>query len=117
MMTMNGDQLLRSMFSEVQQDLEGEAITASVVAKTRKLNYTLMAGGVLVILALLAGVWLTFGIPLLEFAVLVSEFLTMTLVDLGTGWLSLVFLPVNNIASLLILTARGAHLAWKKLLL
>ena len=117
MMAMNGDQMLRSMFSEVQQDLEGETLTARVVAKTRRLNYTLIAGGVFVILALLAGLWLTFGIPLLEFAVLVSEFLTTALFDLGTGWLSLVFLPVNNIASLLILTARGAHLLWKKLLL
>lgn len=116
MMTMSGDQMLRSMFSEAQQELEGEAITASVVAKTRKVNYILMAGGVFVIMALLAGLWMMLGIPLLEFAVMVSDFLTMTLFDLGTGWLSLIFLPVNNIASLLILTARGIHLAWKKLL-
>ena len=115
MMTDNQDQLLQSMFAEARQDLDGEAITARIMTKTRRLLYLLAAGGVSLALVLLAGAWLIFGIPLLEFAVLISQVLTMGLFDLGEGWLALVFMPVNNIASLIVIAARGIHLGWKKI--
>jgi len=38
-----------------------------------------------------------------------------TLVNLGEGWVALVFLPVHNIASLAVLIAKGALMGWKKL--
>jgi len=38
------------------------------------------------------------------------------LVDLGEGWLALVFMPVNNIASLFIVSAKAIHLGWKKII-
>ena len=115
MMTDGRDQLLQTAFAEARQDLDGEAITARVIARTRNLLYVLVAGGISVALALLAGVWLVFGIPLLEFAVLTSRVLTTALFDLGEGWLALAFMPVKNIAGLLVLTARALHLGWKKL--
>jgi len=59
-------------------------------------------------------VWLIFGMPLLEFALLISQFLAMSLMDLGEGWLALVFMPVNNIASLIVITAKAIHMGWKK---
>jgi len=111
----NQDQLLQSAFAEARQDLDGEALTARVMAKTRRLLFLLAAGGLSLAGVLLVGTWLIFGLPLLEFAVLISQFLTMTLVDLGEGWLALVFMPVNNIASLIVITARGIHLCWKKI--
>ena len=115
MMTDNQDQLLQSMFAEARQDLDGEALTARIMTKTRRLLYLLAAGGLSLALVLLAGTWLIFGIPLLEFALLISQVLTMGLLDLGEGWLALVFMPVNNIASLIVITARGIHLCWKKI--
>ena len=54
------------------------------------------------------------AVPLLEFAILVSNVLTQPLIDLGQGWLGLAFLPVNNPASVLVLSARVALTAWKK---
>ena len=33
----------------------------------------------------------------------------------GEGWLALAFMPVNNIASLSVLTAKLALMAWKRL--
>ena len=116
MMTTNTDQLLRSVFAEARQDLDGEALTARIMAKTRRLLYLLAAGGISLALVLLTGAWLVFGIPLLEFAVLISQLLTMSLFDLGEGWLALVFMPVNNIASLIVITARAIHLGWKKVI-
>ena len=111
----NQDQLLHSAFAEARQDLDSEALTARVMAKTRRLLYLLAVSGILVALVLLLGMWLIFGIPLLEFAILISQFLTMTLVDLGEGWLALVFMPVNTVASLFLVTAKAIHLGWKKI--
>ena len=114
MITDNQDQLLQSVFAEARQELDDEAITNRIMARTRRVLYMLAAGVLSLAVALLAGVWLIFGIPLLEFAVLISQFLTMTLIDLGEGWLALVFMPVNNIASLLVIGAKAIHLGWKK---
>jgi len=111
----NQDQLLQSVFAEARQDLDGKALTARVMAKTRRLLVLLAAGGLTLAALILAGTWLIFGLPLLEFAVLISQFLTMTLVDLGEGWLALVFMPVNTIASLFLVTAKAIHLGWKKI--
>jgi len=116
MMTNNQDQLLQSVFAEARQDLDDEVLTSSVMAKTRRVLFMLVAGALSLAIILLAGFWLIFGLPLLEFAVLISQFLTMTLVDLGEGWLALVFMPVNNIASLVVITVKAIHLGWKKLI-
>ena len=116
MITDNQDQLLKSVFAEARQELDGEVLTSRVMAKTRRVLYMLSAGVLSIAIVLVGGAWLIFGMPLLEFAVLVSQFLTMTLIDLGEGWLALVFTPLNNIASLLVVGAKGIHLAWKKLL-
>ena len=116
MMTNNQDQLLQSVFAEARQDLRDEALTTRVMAKTRRVLYMLVAGTLSLVIVLLAGFWLIFGLPLLEFAVLISQFLTMTLIDLGEGWLALVFMPVNNIASLVIITVKAIHLGWKKVI-
>ena len=115
MMTGNRDQLLQSMFAEARRDLDGEALTARIMTKTNRLLYLLVAGGISLALMVLTGVWLMFGIPLLEFALLISQVLAMGLFALGEGWLAVVFMPVNNIASLLVITARGLHLTWKKI--
>jgi hypothetical protein len=111
----NQDQLLQTAFAEARQDLDGEVLTDRVMAKTRRLLYLLAAGVFALAAMLLAGTWLIFGLPLLEFALLISQFLTMTLIDLGEGWLALVFMPINTVASLFVVTAKAIHLGWKKL--
>jgi hypothetical protein len=116
MITDNQDQLLKSVFAEARQDLDGEALTNQVMAKTRRVLVLLAAGVLSIAVLLVGGAWLMFGMPLLDFAVLISQFLTMTLFDLGEGWLALVFTPLNNIASLIIIGAKAVHLGWKKLL-
>ena len=112
----NQDQSLHAVFAGARQDLDGEALTARVMAKTRRMFILLATGGFSLAALLLVATWLIFGLPLLEFAVLISGFLTMTLIDLGEGWLALVLMPVNTIASLFIVTAKAIHLGWKKIL-
>ena len=114
-MTNHLDTQLQTLFAEAQQELPGEEITARVMARTRSMRNLLLAGGISAALLLLAGAWLVFAIPLLEFAVLIAEALTMTLFNLGEGWLALVFLPVNNIGSLLVIIAKAIRVLQKKL--
>ena len=106
---------LEALFSEAKLELEGDAMTARVMAGTRNRLVRMAAAGVTAaLIALLVG-WYVFAGPLLEFAVLISQFLTNPLFDLGEGWLALAFLPVNNAASLTVLAAKGFHLLWKKI--
>ena len=116
MITNNQDQMLQSVFAEARQDLDDKALTARIIAKTRKLYYLVAGGGIAVAVVLLAGTWLIFGMPLLEFAILTSQFMTMALFDLGEGWLALALMPVNNIASLMVISAKAIHMGWKKLI-
>ncbi|MEE4294554.1 MAG: hypothetical protein V2I79_11380 [Xanthomonadales bacterium] len=106
---------LEQLFRESAREFEGEAITERVMARTRNRLFALAAAGIsLSLIAVLVG-WYLFAGPLLDFAVLVSQFLTHPLLDLGEGWLALVFMPVNNFASISVLLVKGLLTAWKKL--
>jgi len=114
MMTEYRDQSLQALFQDAERELEGEVITSEVMARTRNRLLFLAGGGAILFLAALLAGWLILAVPLLEFAILVSNVLTQPLIDLGQGWLGLAFLPVNNPASVLVLSARVALTAWKK---
>lgn len=115
MMSEFRDPTLETLFSEANQELEGETITAQVMNRTRNRLVTLAAGGALVTLVAVLLGWYVFAMPLLEFAVLISQFLTNPLINLGEGWVALVFLPINNLASLSVLLAKVSLTAWKRL--
>jgi hypothetical protein len=115
MMTEHRDPTLAALFEQANRELEGEALTAQVMSRTRNRLAVMAGGAALLTVAALLVAWQVFAMPMLEFAVMVSQFLTNPLIDLGEGWLGLVFLPINNLASLVVLAAKGAMLGWKKL--
>jgi hypothetical protein len=115
MMSPKNEASLEALFDEARQELEGEAITAQVMAGTRNRLLRMAAMALSAAIVVLLVGWYLFAGPLLEFAVLLSQFLTNPLVDLGEGWLGLVFLPINNLASVLVLSTKLSLLAWKKL--
>ncbi|MBT8039801.1 MAG: hypothetical protein HKO85_07685 [Xanthomonadales bacterium] len=115
MMTKYREPDLHSLFDQANRELQGESITARVVARTRTRVMTRAGLALVVMLLFLLVAWQLLALPLLEFAVLVSQLLTNPLVDLGEGWVALAFLPVNNFASLLVLSTKGVLIAWKKL--
>ena len=115
MMTEHRDPALAALFEQANRELEGEALTAQVMSRTRNRLAVMAGGAALLTVAALLVAWQVFAMPMLEFAVMVSQFLTNPLIDLGEGWLGLVFLPINNLASLVVLAAKGAMLGWKKL--
>lgn len=115
MMTETRDPLLQSLFDEARQDFEGEVMTTKVMVQTRKRLLTMATAAATASLVVLLISWQLFSMPLLDFALLMSQFFTNPLVDLGEGWLALFLMPINNIASLTVGGAKLTHLAWKKL--
>lgn len=115
MMTEYRDPLLESVFEQAAQDLDGADLTARVMSRTRRRLVAMAAGALTVTLIVVLAAWMLIGTSLLEFAVLVSQFLTNPLIDLGEGWLALIFLPINNLASILVASTKLALMGWKKL--
>ena len=123
MMTETRDPLLLSVFEKSRQDLDGAELTANVMGRKdydSVLDKMRLGDGTLLPIPITLGVtapaaWTLIGTSLLEFAVLISQFLTNPLIELGEGWLALVFLPVNNLASILVLSGKLALMGWKRL--
>ena len=113
MMTDDRDPILQGLFVEAQQDLDGDGFIAQVLARTNRMRYQILTGLVCLGLMLAAGSWF-FAIPL-EAAQLIAQLLTIALIDLGDGWLAWLFSPVNNVASLLVLSVKGMRMLRKKL--
>jgi len=116
MTTDQRDPFLQSLFAEAGPELEGEAFRARVMTRTRSLRYLVLTGGVALVLAVLGCAWLLFGIPLFEFAVLVSQVLATPLFNLGEGWLALALLPVNTVASVLVIALKALRMLQKRVL-
>jgi hypothetical protein len=112
-MTDDRDPLVQNLFAEAEQELAAEVFTSNVLAHTRALRYRLVAGWSTAGLALVFIAWLL-GIPQ-ELPQLVAQSLTMTLVDLGESWLAWLISPINNIASLIVLSVKALRICMKKL--
>jgi hypothetical protein len=109
------DPFLQSLFAEAGPELEGEAFSARVMARTRSLRYLLLTGAAALVLAFLGGAWLLFGVPLFEFAVLISQALATPIFNLGEGWLALILLPVNTVASVLVIMFKALRTLQKRI--
>ena len=108
------DPLIETLFAEAGRDLDGAAFTARMLARTRGRKYRMLAGWLSAGLVLAASIWLL-AIPLQEIAQLIAQGLTVSLFDLGEGWLAWFLLPVNNIASLLVLSVKAMRIVRKKI--
>jgi hypothetical protein len=113
-MTDERDPLLQSLFADAQHDLDEEAFTAAVMARTRFVRYRRVAPWIGFVLMLAAGAWYL-TVPL-EVAQLIAQALTTTLINLGDGWLAWIFSPINNIAALLVLIVKAIRIARKKVI-
>jgi len=117
-MTEHRDPVLQAMFAvdqTEQNDQDAQAFTASVMAKTRRLVYQLAGALCAVFAAMLLCVWI-FAIPLQEVVQMVTQTMSATLFDLGDGWVSWVVAPVNNIASLIVISLKAIRIIHKKVI-
>ena len=115
MMTDTRDPALLELFDNARQEFDGQDMTAKVMVKTRNRLATMAAAAATVSLLVLLISWYIFSMPLLEFAVMISQFLTNPLFDLGEGWIALIVLPINNFASIGVLLTKLLLMGWKKL--
>jgi hypothetical protein len=108
------DPLLQTLFADARQEIQDEEFTSDVLSRTHSLKYRTAAGwfGIALLLAVVA--WI-FAAPLQGVALLVVQGLSITLIDVGSGWLAWLVAPINNIGSLLVLVAKLARMIWKKL--
>ena len=111
-MTEQQDPRLQALFANARQDLDGEAFTNGMMAKTRLQRYRTPAL-IAAVTTLVVVCAIMLAPSLLTFALLSAQAFTTNLVELGDGWLGLTLSPINNIASLLILGARIAFMGWK----
>jgi len=112
-MTDERDPRLQALFADTQGELDGEEFVTRVMAQTRKPKQLLIAGLAGLTLLLIAGIWL-FSLPAFAITQVIATALTTTLIDLGEGWLAWILSPINNIASLLILSLKGLRMIQKK---
>ena len=112
-MTDDRDPRLQALFADTRVELDGEEFVTRVMAKTRKPKQLLITGLAGLLLLLVASVWL-FSLPAFEISQTIATALTTTLIDLGEGWIAWVLSPVNNIASLTILSIKAIRTLQKK---
>jgi hypothetical protein len=108
------DPKLQNLFAEAQPDLDAEEFVAGVMTRTRNLRVGFLAGLVCVALVLGSIAWLL-AIPQ-ELVPLIAQVMASSLIDLGDGWVAWMFLPVNNIGSVLVLTVKAIRVLRKKLI-
>ena len=113
-MTEERDPLLQSLFAESQVVTADDGFTKKVLTKTYALRQKLIVMGVIVGVLLILYTVL-FGAPLQGFAVLIAQFLSRELIDLGESWLALIVSPLNSFAGLLALLFKGFFMLQKKL--
>jgi len=114
MMTHKRNQELLDLFADATENLDSEAFTAQVLARTIRRKRTTIAAVAGLAVVMIALVWV-FSTPLQEFSVLVAKGLASPLIELGDIRLSWLFAPVNNVASLLVLIVKLSRVAWKRM--
>ena len=110
------DPVLESLFASSPVELDdrdGQVFTARVMSKTRRVVYGLVIA-VAGLAALLLITALLLGMPIMDLTQGITGVLATSLFDLGDGWTAWIFTPVNNIASLLVLSLKLFRVMWKK---
>ena len=112
-MTDDRDPTLQALFTNARQDLAGEEFTARVMSKADKLKHRAVIGWVCVGLALVSCAWLL-AAPLQDSVHLLTQALTLSLINLDDRWLAQILSPMNNVASALALGLIGLRIAHRK---
>jgi len=108
------DPLLLELFADSQSVTPDDEFTKQVMNKTFALRKKLIviATFVSVLLVLYTAV---FGAPLQDFALLMAQFLSTNLIDIGENWLALIVSPLNSVAGLLALLFKSFLTVQKRL--
>ena len=112
-MTEERDPVLQALFVEARQELSDQEFTTQVMSRTQSLRYRIMGSGVFIALLIVVVAGL-FSFPLQEFALLVTQALGTELITVGDSLIAWLLTPINNLASLLVLSAKAMRMLWNK---
>lgn len=110
-MTEDRDPYLQSVFDDNQTELTEEEFVQSVMARTVRLRRNLYLCSFVAFGFILIVSWLM-SWPLADIGLAFSQVLGTELVELGDSVISLLLIPVNNLATLLVIVWRIARRGW-----
>lgn len=107
------DAQLQALFAEADVTLQDTEFTGGVMRRVRqrRLGWLVAAAALGVALLLVASQFLQ---PLQTVSVTVAQVLGIELVDLGDNPAAWFLAPINNLATLVVVLARGLRMSWKR---
>jgi len=108
------DPLLESLFSQAEHELVEDKFTAQVMAGVKKRRRNVLIGR-LSIVALLVAFELLSSAPLQNTAGFITQVLSMSLIEMESEWLTLVFAPLNSIAGLIGMMLLGMQFLYRRM--
>ena len=113
-MTEDRDPALQNLFAELDRELDAEPFTADVLAQMDRLKAWTTFGWICGGLVLVALAWLL-AVPLQFGAHLLTQSLTLPLIELDNRGLAQILSPVNNFAIFLALGLLGLRSVYRKI--
>jgi hypothetical protein len=109
------DPLLESLFSQAENELVEDKFTVRVMAGVKKRRRNVLIGRLAIVAALVA-LELLLSAPLQNTAGAITQVLDVSLIEVESEWLSLVFAPLNSIAGLLGMLLLGMQFLYRRMM-
>jgi len=114
-MMANCDPNLQLLFDNAAEDLSEESFTKKVMKRSRFLRY-LVPGLLISIASVLIILVIVFSPSLQEFIKITNQLVTVDLFDLGDGLPAIFLDPINNIATLLVISIKMLRVLYLKII-
>ena len=107
------DPALQALFAEANDDLDPNPFTSNVMehVSNRKVSLLIRVGAVL---AALIAILVLLPVDLLSLSVLIVQGFATEIVSLGNGYAAWILAPINNVASVIVLSFKGVRMAIKR---
>lgn len=109
------DPALASLFAETRLNLAGDAFSRRVMSQIDKQKHRKVVVSIIVGLVCIPGVWLL-TTTLQDAVQLLTQGLTLSLIDIENTWLALFLSPVNSAGALLAFGLIGLRSAYRKII-
>ena len=113
-MTIERDPAILELFNVAEEDLTGEKFVALTMSRVDHLRRRSLAGWILVGLVLLAVGWLL-AAPIQGAIQLLTQSLSISLVDLGDRWIARMISPATSVAGVVAFILLGLLAAYRKI--
>ncbi len=113
-MTVDRDPNLQDLFDAARQDVPERPFVTDVMSQVDNARRRTVIVWIAIGLAMIALLWLL-AAPVQDAVQLLTQALSISLVDLGDRWLARIISPANSVASLVALGLLGLRAAYRKL--